>query len=147
MPGVPRHDARSLLVKPADLVPSGEPHDDVHQLLALAGANISNATLAAWSAAQRDDAVAWARAQLVAWQRDRKGYETSVFWPEHVSLAHTERATHDNGSRAGGSSSRTGSHRSRHDRAAAAGTHAAAARSRRERPRRRQGLRQDPRHR
>lgn len=100
MSDLSRHDARGVLVRTAQaslfddaLVPSTEPHDDVHQLLALAGANVPHAAIAAWSPAQRDDAVAWARAQLVAWQRDKPGWQTSVYWPEHVSLAHVERTT------------------------------------------------------
>jgi len=62
--------------------------DGVHQLLAVAGANVNVAVIRRWSARQRVEAVAWAQAQIAAWAKDKSGWRTSVYWPEHVSQAH-----------------------------------------------------------
>lgn len=59
----------------------------LHQLLAIAGANISARSIGRWSRRQRADAKAWANAQIAAYSKDKPGWQTSVFVPEHVSSA------------------------------------------------------------
>lgn len=89
---------QQLGVEPSDLMPAYDPSDadsvecdSIRQLLTIAGANVSVESIKPWSRAQRDEAITWARAQLAAWSKDRLGYQTSVFWPEHVSVSHVER--------------------------------------------------------
>jgi len=62
--------------------------EDVHQLLAVAGANVSVAVISRWSAKQRAEAITWAQAQIAAWVKDKTGWRSSVRWPKHVSSAH-----------------------------------------------------------
>jgi hypothetical protein len=63
-------------------------YEGLHQLLAIAGANVSVEVIARWSAPQRADAIVWAQAQIVAWRTDKSAL---VCWPEHVvDRAHAE---------------------------------------------------------
>jgi hypothetical protein len=59
----------------------------LRELLAIAGANIAVQAIARWSTRERNEAIAWAHAQVEAFRKDKPGWTTSVFWPEHVSRA------------------------------------------------------------
>lgn len=59
----------------------------VRELLTIAGANVSVRAIARWSRRQRAEAKTWAHEQIAAYARDKPGWQTSVFVPEHVSSA------------------------------------------------------------
>src|SRR5262245_6267529 len=59
----------------------------VRELLTIAGANVSVRVIARWSKRQRVAAITWANDQIAAWSKDKAGWTTSVFVPEHVSSA------------------------------------------------------------
>lgn len=64
------------------------PVDDLeglHELLAIAGANVSLETVARWSPALRAEAIVWANTQCEAWATDTT---LVIRWPAHVRLAH-----------------------------------------------------------
>lgn len=62
----------------------------LRELLAIAGANITVQAIARWSHRERAEAIAWAHAQVEAFRKDKPGWKTSVFWPEHVSRANRD---------------------------------------------------------
>jgi len=62
----------------------------LRELLAIAGANVAVQAIARWSHRERAEAIAWAHAQIDAFKHDKPGYQTSVFWPEHISRSNRE---------------------------------------------------------
>jgi len=66
-------------------------YEGIHQLLTVAGANVSMSVIRTWSQRKRAVAIRWAKAQVAAWAKDKNGWQTSVYWPAHVSSAHRER--------------------------------------------------------
>jgi len=56
-----------------------------------AGARVSLRAIAGWTSTQKADAALWADAQIAATAKDTDR-QTSVRWPDHVGVAHQERA-------------------------------------------------------